>query len=53
MGEFVGAFAPDDMRAWPRVDYSDRLYMRDLAHYGVTAYRDVSEDTHHGSEHKH
>jgi hypothetical protein len=38
------------MRAWPRVDYSDRLYMRDLARYGVPAYRDVSE---HATEHKH
>jgi len=53
MGELVGAFAPDDMRAWPRVDYSDRLYMRDLARYGVPAYRDVSEHAQHATEHKH
>jgi len=47
MGELVGAFAPDDMRKWPAVDYADPSYVRDLAHYGVREHAEVSEHTHH------
>lgn len=49
MGELVGAFAPDDMRAWPRVDYGDRVYQADLARYGVT-HDDVASEHQHGPD---
>jgi hypothetical protein len=47
MGELVGIFAPDDMRKWPAIDYTDLVYARDLAHYGVLGKQEVSEHAHH------
>src|SRR5262249_20201674 len=47
MAHLVGIFAPDDMRQWMPVDYTDPVYLADLARYGAGRNAEVSEHAHH------
>ena len=46
MGELIGIFAPDDMRRWVPVDYSDPLYLHDVAASGARLDQRLGEASH-------